>query len=84
MPALAGVGCMRTHVIRERHATLSLTPEADRARPEVTTPLGNLFLAGDWIQTGLPATVESAVVAGARAAEHALRIATTARARAAA
>jgi hydroxysqualene dehydroxylase len=36
------------------------------------TPIEGLFLAGDWIQTGLPATIESAVISGhnaARAAE---------------
>jgi uncharacterized protein with NAD-binding domain and iron-sulfur cluster len=38
------------------------------SRPETVTPIPNLFLAGDWIQTGLPATIESAVVSGRAAA----------------
>jgi squalene-associated FAD-dependent desaturase len=63
---------VRAHVVRERHATLSLTPEVERARPDATTALPNLFLAGDWVRTGLPATIEGAVAAGMRAAQLAL------------
>jgi len=72
LPALRDLACRRAHVVRERHATLSLTPAADRARPPTSTPIPNLFLAGDWVQTGLPATIESAVVSGFAAAAHAL------------
>jgi squalene-associated FAD-dependent desaturase len=69
LPALRDARCLRVHVIRERHATLSLTPAADARRPTVETSLPNLFLAGDWVQTGLPATIEGAVQSGRRAAE---------------
>jgi uncharacterized protein with NAD-binding domain and iron-sulfur cluster len=72
LPGLRGARCLRAHVIRERHATLSLTPDADRRRPGVETPFANLFLAGDWVQTGLPATIEGAVQSGRRAADRAL------------
>jgi len=72
LPAVQAARVRRTLVIRERHATLSLTPAADAARPGVETPLPNLFLAGDWIQTGLPATIESAVLSGRAAADRAL------------
>jgi zeta-carotene desaturase len=58
-------------VIRERQATFSLKPGGP-SRPATVTPLAGLFLAGDWIDTGLPATIESAVVSGYRAAEAAL------------
>jgi uncharacterized protein with NAD-binding domain and iron-sulfur cluster len=54
-------------VIREKHATFSLAP-GQPPRPPVRTPLANLFLAGDWTDTGLPATIEGAVVSGHRAA----------------
>ena len=37
-------------------------------RPGPITPIDNLFLAGDWIRTGLPATIESAVASGHKAA----------------
>jgi squalene-associated FAD-dependent desaturase len=68
LPALRDVACTRAHVVRERHATLSLTPAVERLRPGTTTAVPNLVLAGDWVQTGLPATIESAVVSGERAA----------------
>lgn len=58
----------RTVVIKEKHATVSLTPEAERRRPAARTAIANLFLAGDWVQTGLPATIESAVLSGHHAA----------------
>jgi uncharacterized protein with NAD-binding domain and iron-sulfur cluster len=38
----------------------------------VDTPVDGLFLAGDWINTGLPGTIESAAVAGHRAAQSAI------------
>jgi len=69
LPTLRDTRCLRAHVIRERHATLSLTPHADAHRPTVETPVANLFLAGDWVQTGLPATIEGAVQSGRRAAD---------------
>jgi phytoene dehydrogenase-like protein len=84
LPELRDVTCRRSHVVRERHATLSLTPAADRVRPPTTTSIANLFLAGDWIQTGLPATIESAVVSGGWAAERALAAPAVRRARVAA
>jgi uncharacterized protein with NAD-binding domain and iron-sulfur cluster len=55
-------------VIRERRATFSLKPGSP-TRPATITPVRGLFLAGDWIDTGLPATIESAVVSGHRAAQ---------------
>jgi uncharacterized protein with NAD-binding domain and iron-sulfur cluster len=54
-------------VIREKRATFSVAP-GQPTRPGVTTPVDGLFLAGDWIDTGLPATIESAALAGHRAA----------------
>jgi uncharacterized protein with NAD-binding domain and iron-sulfur cluster len=68
LPALREVAFTRSHVVRERHATLSITPDVEQARPGPTTSIPNLFLAGDWVQTGLPATIEGAVVSGVRAA----------------
>ena len=54
-------------VIRERQATFSLAP-GQPARPETKTTIDGLFLAGDWIDTGLPSTIEGAVRSGHRAA----------------
>ena len=72
-PAAAGVKVLRSQVVREREATVSLTPETEPARPGFLTDLPNLFLAGDWTSTGLPATIESAVVSGETAARELLK-----------
>jgi hypothetical protein len=55
-------------VVKERRATFAQTPEALLARPATRTPLANLVLAGDWTQTGLPATIEGAIRSGFSAA----------------
>jgi hydroxysqualene dehydroxylase len=55
-------------IIREKRATFSATPENARNRPGTATGVGNLFLAGDWTNTGLPATIEGAILSGLRAA----------------
>ena len=60
----------RATAVRERRATFSLAP-GEPPRPAVETPVQGLFLAGDWTDTGLPATIEGAVVSGHRAAERA-------------
>jgi squalene-associated FAD-dependent desaturase len=56
-------------IVRERRATFAATPAQDRRRPDARTALRNLFLAGDWTNTGLPATIEGAIRSGNRAAE---------------
>ena len=56
-------------IVRERRATFAATPEQNALRPPAETPWRNLFLAGDWIATRLPATLESAVRSGYRAAD---------------
>ncbi|MBI1976271.1 MAG: FAD-dependent oxidoreductase, partial [Candidatus Omnitrophica bacterium] len=60
---------VKSQVIREPHATLSSAPEIEKLRPAAKTSLKNFVLAGDWVQTGLPATIESAVLSGYQAAE---------------
>ncbi len=64
---------LRARVVTEHAATFSAVPGVDRWRPGQETPLGNLFLAGDWTATGWPATMEGAVRSGYRAAEVLLR-----------
>jgi hydroxysqualene dehydroxylase len=56
-------------IVRERRATFAATPAQDRRRPGAQTAWRNLFLAGDWTNTGLPATIEGAIRSGNRAAE---------------
>jgi uncharacterized protein with NAD-binding domain and iron-sulfur cluster len=48
------------------------TPAQDARRPAAGTTHANLFLAGDWTDTGLPATIEGALQSGERAAALAL------------
>lgn len=56
-------------IVRERRATFAATPEQDARRPGARTRWRNLVLAGDWTNTGLPATIESAIRSGRRAAD---------------
>jgi hydroxysqualene dehydroxylase len=67
MPAVRSATLRRAVVVRERRATFSVAP-GQPARPPTRTDVPGLFLAGDWIDTGLPATIESAVVSGHAAA----------------
>jgi len=60
-------------IIKERRATFAQTPASLRLRPGMRTHLNNLFLAGDWTNTGLPATIEGAIQSGFKAADAALR-----------
>ncbi len=60
-------------IVRERRATFAATPEENARRPGAATALRNLYLAGDWTDTGLPATIEGAIRSGNRAADLALR-----------
>lgn len=55
-------------VIKEKRATFSATPESQARRPGARTSCANLFLAGDWTATGLPATIEGAIRSGQHAA----------------
>lgn len=55
-------------IVKERRATFAATPAMDRRRPAPLLPIGNLVLAGDWTDTGLPATIEGAIQSGHRAA----------------
>ena len=55
-------------VVKERRATFAQTPAETARRPSARTRWPNLFLAGDWTDTGLPATVESAALSGHTAA----------------
>jgi squalene-associated FAD-dependent desaturase len=59
-------------IVRERRATFEATPEQNALRPGAITDWKNLFLAGDWTDTGLPATIEGSVRSGNRAADLAL------------
>jgi zeta-carotene desaturase len=55
--------------VKEMRATFGVPPGIDAARPHAVSPWPNLFLAGDWMATGWPSTMESAARSGHLAAE---------------
>ena len=67
-PAARAARLVGSVVVKEKDATIATTPETERRRPPLTTAIDNLFLAGDWVATGLPPTIESATWSGHRAA----------------
>jgi squalene-associated FAD-dependent desaturase len=60
-------------IVKEKRATFAATPAQEAMRPIGKTGWRNFFLAGDWTDTGLPATIEGAVRSGETAAALALR-----------
>ncbi len=67
LPRARQARLVRGTVVREKQATFSLAP-AQPARPGSATQVQGLYLAGDWTDTGLPGTIESAVLSGHTAA----------------
>ncbi len=67
LPRAASARLVHASAVRERRATFSLAP-GQPTRPGTETGVTGLLLAGDWVDTGLPATIEGAVVSGHRAA----------------
>jgi hypothetical protein len=57
-------------IIKERRATFAALPAENAKRPASLTRWINLVLAGDWVRTGLPATIEGAIRSGHHAAQH--------------
>jgi uncharacterized protein with NAD-binding domain and iron-sulfur cluster len=67
LPAARRATMRRAVVVREKRATFSVAP-GQPGRPPTRTGVPELLLAGDWIDTGLPATIEGAVRSGHMAA----------------
>jgi squalene-associated FAD-dependent desaturase len=72
-PAAREAKVLHSLAVKERFATFSPTVEAVQLRPSAVTPVEGLYLAGDWTQTGLPATIEGAVRSGYTAAAEIMR-----------
>jgi zeta-carotene desaturase len=68
-PAVAGANLEKAALIKEVRATFGVPPGIESARPSAVSPWPNCFLAGDWVATGWPSTMESAVRSGHLAAE---------------
>ena len=71
-PPARGAAVTRALVVKQRDATFAAKPGVRALRPAQRTPVRNLFLAGDWTDTGWPATMESAVRSGLAAARAAM------------
>ena len=72
LPGARTATLTRATVVREKHATFSLAA-GQPPRPSTRTAIKGLLLAGDWVDTGLPGTIESAVMSGHLAAREILR-----------
>ncbi len=72
-PAAKDARRLRGRVVTDPGAVYSLSPKLDSRRPPSTTPLSWLHLAGDYVQTGWPATMEGAVISGRMAADSILQ-----------
>ena len=60
---------IESDVVRQPHACLMLLPGTQQCRPLPSSPFLNLYVAGDWTDTGWPANLESAIVSGERCAQ---------------
>src|SRR5262249_1304032 len=71
-PAVGEAKVIQSRAVTQQHAVFSARPGIDRLRPSQKSGIPNLFLAGDWTQTGWPSTMDGAVRRGYLAAEQAL------------
>ncbi len=71
-PEMSKAKLLEWKVIKDKKATPLIDPVTDAARPLQKTFINNLALAGDWTDTGLPATIEGAALSGVKAADAAL------------
>lgn len=72
-PEMNGARLLDALAVKEKHATFEATPAVAARRPAARTRHAGLYLAGDWTATGLPATIEGAVISGYAAAEMLMR-----------
>lgn len=68
-PILIDIEIVDANVIKERKATFNSDTKSVERRNEFVGGFGNMFIAGDWINTGLPSTIESAVKSGKSVSE---------------
>jgi hypothetical protein len=61
LPDAAAARLLHARVLKERDATIDHAAGSEIFRPRARSPVGGLFVAGDFVRTGLPATIESAV-----------------------
>ena len=73
-PVAGSARLLRWWVVTEHGATFAVRPGVECLRPSQRTPIDGLFLAGDWTDTGWPATMEGAVRSGYLAAQGILTV----------
>ena len=69
LPETREAALLESVVVKQRNATFRCTPGANRRRPGPHTESPNLFLAGEWTDTGWPSTMEGAIISGYNAAD---------------
>jgi squalene-associated FAD-dependent desaturase len=72
LPETRSANVVKSFVLKERKATFSPKPGIEALRPDQRSPISNLFVAGEWTDTGWPSTMEGAVRSGYKAAEYIL------------
>lgn len=72
-PTVRGAKLLAARQVTEHRAVFSVVPGIEELRPPQQSPIPNLQLAGDYTQTGWPATMEGAIRSGFLAAENILR-----------
>lgn len=71
-PAVGNSHVRHSLVVKEMRATFAAVPGSEQLRPNTSTSVPGLFIAGDWTNTGFPATIEGAILSGRMAAESVL------------
>jgi hydroxysqualene dehydroxylase len=74
LPGFEDTGIAGYKVIKEKRATFVPDNESENHRLPMETSYSNLFLAGDWTDTGYPATIESAITSGKKCADKIMKI----------
>ena len=68
MPAAEDSRLLQSRIVTDQRAVIVCRPEVEKQRPSARTPLPYFHLAGDWVATGWPSTMEGAVISGRQAA----------------
>lgn len=70
LPEFKSAKLLHHRIFRDKRATVNINTEFEELRPIQKTPIENLYLAGDWTNTTLPATIESAAISGKFAVQY--------------
>ena len=68
-PKVREAQLLRLQAVTDPMSVFSVDVRGNALRPQTEVPNSNIWLAGDWVQTGWPATMEGAILSGWKAAE---------------